>query len=197
VDEARWRLLILALAVLGLGAAIAVGVVVSDGTGLDDELAHSKPAHERPQLAPGVKRCPRGSEHHTLPAHLLGGNASPISVSSEILIPVNSWSVGDCHGITSVYAGAAGWRNATGIFVIERRRGQHLRNRYIVVPDSGATKITHAPTGPKVITSAQHRGELKFTSRRGATGTVNLADDTATLSTGEVIHARDRPFSYP
>ena len=50
--EARRRLLVVALAVLGLGAAIAVGVLSShDETTLTGELAHSKTAHERPQLA--------------------------------------------------------------------------------------------------------------------------------------------------
>ena len=116
---------------------------------------------------------------------------------TQILIPVNAWSVADCRNHTWVDAGRAGWQPGSGIFVINRSRGETGGGyiRYIVIPDSGATRITHAPLGPTVVTSAQRHGELKFTSQRGVTGTVSLEDDTATLSTGEVIQATDRPYS--
>jgi hypothetical protein len=95
---------IVALAVLVMGTAVAVGVWSNpDGTTLDAELAHSKPGHERPQLAPGVKRCSNGTQGHTVPADLLGNNAS--SISTEILNPVNSWVAGNCYGVTQVDGG--------------------------------------------------------------------------------------------
>jgi hypothetical protein len=79
--------------------------------------------------------------------------------------------------------------------VITRSRGSHyIGTSYIVIPHSGTVRITHAPLGPKVITSAQRHGELEFTGRRGMTGTLNLGDYTATLATGQVIHARAHPF---
>jgi hypothetical protein len=126
---------------------------------------------------------------------MLGENAT--MTPTQILIPVNAWSVADCHTATWVNAGRAGWQAGAGIFVIARSRGETGGGylRYIVIPGSGATRITHAPLGPTVVTSAQRHGELKFTSQRGVTGTVSLEDDTATLSTGEVIQATDRPYS--
>jgi hypothetical protein len=67
--------------------------------------------------------------------------------------------------------------------------------RYIVVPRSGAVKITDAPLGCEVITWAQRRGELEFKGRRGVTGTLNLRGETVTLSTGEVIESTASPTS--
>lgn len=142
-----------------------------------------------------MKVCNGGPRVHTLPAQLLGKHAS--SIPTQILVPVNAWSAADCRTETWVYAGAAGWLNGAGVFVISRSRGDSGRPQYsfIVLPDSGATRITHAPLGPKVVIGAQRQGELEFTSKRGVTGTVSLKDDDAILSTGEVIQGTDRPYS--
>jgi len=98
------------------------------------------------------------------------------------------WSSG-----ARILGGSGGWRDATGIFVITRSSGGSPTH-YIVVPNSGATKISQAPIGPGVITSAQRHGTLDFTSNWGVSGTVNLEDDTVTLSGGEVIHATETPL---
>jgi hypothetical protein len=190
------RPLILLLAASCLVAALVITVLVSrDTTTTPPEQASSKTRRHPHHRAPGVRVCDgKGSRGHTLPAALLGPTASDIP--TQVLIPRNAWSAADCHTETWVYAGIAGWTHAAGIFVITRTKGEYNQqpNSYIVLPGSGATRITHAPVGPKVVTTAQHHGQFKFTSKRGITGTVSLADDTATLSTGEVIHATDRPY---
>jgi hypothetical protein len=139
--------------------------------------------------------CHNGSRVHTVPAALLGKHAT--MVPTQVLVPVNAWSVADCRTETWVDAGAAGSLKGAGVFVIARSRGDSGggQHRFIVVPNSGPLRITHAPLGPDVVTSAQRDGKLKFTSKRGLTGTVALEDDTATLSTGEVIQATNRPYS--
>jgi hypothetical protein len=78
-----------------------------------------------------------------------------------------------------------------GLAIISRlgHGSNQLGGGLIAVPGSGALRITRAPLGPKVVTSAQRRGEIQFTSRKGISGTIDLADNTATLSTGEVIRA--------
>jgi hypothetical protein len=58
------------------------------------------------------------------------------------------------------------------------------------VPDSGTLRITDAPLGPDVVSSAQREGELAFTSKRGVTGTLDLSTDTVFLATGQVIKRR-------
>ena len=194
----------------GIAVATVVGMLAlgwagcgggSDG-GADDRLAIQGTtttvpvSQQHPKWPPGQKACPDSSpEGHTNPAKILGNNAA--STSSEILIPVNVWTAGDCQQVTAVEAGAAARPGplSNGIFVIDRIRGSHAAGaKYVFIPDSGAVKITDAPLGPKVVTSAQS-GELHFKGKRGVTGTLNLTHDTATLSTGAVIQPTDRPFS--
>jgi hypothetical protein len=187
------------LALLVTAGMTFVGLVAcgsSDGgaTG-EHEAGTTVPASQQhPKWPPGQKACPDGTpEYHTHPAKISGNNAA--GTTTSILLPVNVWTAGDCHQVTAVEAGAAGWHASAGILVITRIRGSHAAGReYVVIPDSGAVKITDAPLGPKVVTSAQ-TGELQFKGKRGVTGTLNLADDTATLSTGAVIQPTDRPFS--
>jgi hypothetical protein len=200
------RVLLAGLALLVTGGAIAV-VLATTGSDGDVGAApqrsqsarlkhfiHARQQH--PKRPPGEKACQKDDpEGHTNPAKILGENAA--GTTTSILLPVNVWTAGDCHQVTEVEAGAAGWHASAGIFVIGRTQGSHSSGGplYIVVPGSGATRITHAPIGSKVVSWAQRRGELDFTSKRGFTGTVHLSDDTVTLSTGAVIQATDRPFS--
>ena len=185
---------------LFMTSAIVVGLAAcgssDEGTTSQREAGTTVPAgQQHPKWPPGQKACHEGDpEGHTLPAKILGENAA--GTTSLILLPVNVWSAGDCHQVTEVEAGAAGWHASAGIFVINRYRGSSgERPRYIVLPNSGAVRITDAPLGPKVVSWAQQRGELAFKSKRGFAGTVSLSGDTVILSTGTVIQATDRPFS--
>jgi hypothetical protein len=122
-------------------------------------------------------------EHVELPKMLSDDDCT--FVSTEVFIPVNGWRVGDRRTSTIVCAGGAGVGEARskGEFVILRTndtRGTQGMNA-VYVHGSGPIKITRAPMGPKVVTSAQH-GDLEFTSAKGITGTLHLGDDTVTLN---------------
>jgi hypothetical protein len=144
----------------------------------------------RPHLPPGVRVCHHGGQARTTPAKI-EGNKLQGDITTAVVSTVNGWVVGDCHGRTFVYAGSAGWKDSMGLALIVRfgHRSNKLGGGFIAVPDSGPLRITRAPRGPKVVSSAQRRGEIQFTSDRGTTGTIRLRDNTATLSTGEVIGA--------
>lgn len=178
------------------GAIVVALTVGRSDTNSELEVTQAEHrVHRPPERSPGEKACHRGTQGHTLPAKILGENASLIS--TEILVPVNTWVVGDCDQVTWVYAGVSGHRAREGIFVIERESGQHRRDVYILLPDAGPVRITDAPRGPNVITSAQQHGKLQFTSRRGVSGELDLATDAVTLSSGEVIQATGDPFAAP
>jgi hypothetical protein len=191
----------------GVALAVAVGVAtVGVVVGASDttferttttesryakRLEHEHADHH-PHYRPGEKPCPAGSvESRTRPAQMLGPGSATTIPTSE-LYPVRSgWAAGACFGITWVWAGASGEQPSTastGRLVIARSgRWPHARIHVDVdVPQSGALKITDAPLGPEVATSAQS-AELEFTSKRGITGTLDLSTDTITLATGEVI----------
>jgi hypothetical protein len=147
-------------------------------------------AHRHPQRPPGVKACHKGSQGHTFPARIEGHELRG-DITGAVIFIRNGWIAGDCRGRTIVYAGLSGWKGSLGLAVITRfgHGSKQLGGGLIAVPNSGALRITRAPSGPEVVTLAQRRGDIQFTSDRGVTGTIHLQDDTATLSTGAVIRA--------
>jgi hypothetical protein len=154
------------------------------------ETGTTSQAQHNPSRPAGVKHCQGGSEGHTFPGKIEGQKLSG-DITTAVLFTENAWIAGDCHGRTIVYAGSAGWKGSMGLAVIARfgRGSNQLGGGFIAVPDSGPLRITRAPAGPKVVTSAQRRGEIQFRSARGISGTIHLRDDSATLSTGDVIRA--------
>jgi hypothetical protein len=172
-----------------LGGAILIAVLVSrDTTTVPSNLASSQSKHHHPERAPGVKVCDKGSQAHTIPAQI-EGRRDASDITTATIYTVNGWIAGDCRGRTIVYAGSAGWKGSMGLVIVSRfgHGSNPLGGGLIAVPGSGPLKITQAPLGPEVVTSAQRHGELRFTSKRGPSGTIDLSDSTATLSTGEVI----------
>ena len=190
MNTARSRPLILLIAALCLGGAILIAVLVSrDSTAVPSDLANSQTKHHHPQRAPGVRVCDEGDQGHTIPAEIEGRRIADLSTA--VIYTVNGWVAGDCHGRTFVYAGSAGWKGSMGLADIVRlgHGSKQLDGGFIAVPDSGPLRITRAPLGPGVVTSAQRGGDLQFTSKRGVSGTIHLRDATAILPTGEVIQA--------
>jgi hypothetical protein len=107
-------------------------------------------------------------------------------VPADVLDPiVNGWRAGDRRGITLVEAGLAGDdpSGTTGRFVIFRERERPFAQdvHLVDVRGSGPLRITEAPTGPRAARSAQRRGMIEFTSKRGVTGTLDLRHDRVTL----------------
>jgi hypothetical protein len=180
-------------------AAISLILVVSsvatlgcggDGGTQPTTTSTAQPATHHPRRPPDVKTCSKGSQGHTFPAKIegqvLGGDITTTVLSYE-----NAWIAGDCTGRTIVYAGSAGFTRGMGLAIIARfgHASKQLGGGLIAVPNGGQLKITQAPSGPAVETSAQRSGEIQFTSDRGVRGTIHLGDNSATLSNGEVIQA--------
>jgi hypothetical protein len=147
-------------------------------------------AEHHPSHPPGVKVCPKGSpESRTIPAHI-DGHRDAGDITTAVIFTANGWVARDCHGTTFVYAGSAGWEDSMGLaYIFRLGRSKQFGGGFIALPGSGALRITRAPLGPAVITSAQRRGDIQFTSEGGISGTIHLQDNSATLSTGEVIPA--------
>ncbi len=120
------------------------------------------------------------------PARLNDGGACHYVPDSEFWPVRNGWSVGNRGRQTIVCAGGAGthYPPSRGSFLILRSsyRWGTQDLSFVDVPHSGPVKITKAPLGRDVITSAQRRGELEFKGTKGVTGTLHLKDDSITLN---------------
>jgi hypothetical protein len=120
------------------------------------------------------------------PAHMLSGDDCGGFISPEVFFPVrNGWAVGNRGRSTLVCAGGAGdfEPSTTGRFVLLRtsdRWGTQELSK-VDVPKSGPLRITRAPLGRDVVTSAQRRGNLVFRGTQGITGTLHLKDDSVTV----------------
>ncbi len=95
----------------------------------------------------------------------------------------NGWEVSDHRMLTAVYAGADPLHRSTGRLVIFRQDFIQVTQKsdMVNVVGTGPLKITSAPRGTEVETSAQRRGTLTFVARDGTRGTLHLKDDTVTL----------------
>jgi hypothetical protein len=190
----RPRVLIAALlAVLAVGG-VTVWLVTS---GSDDSARDSRTGEHPPdRSAATTQPAPRqrgdtGSRpgYHLLPRiepATIVPDPDPVA-SPDVLQPiVNGWRAGDHRGITLVEAGLAGDdpSGTKGRFVVFRERERPFAQNIdlVDVRDSGALRITRAPTGKRAGRSAQRDGEIEFTSERGVTGTLHLADDTVTVA---------------
>ena len=117
-----------------------------------------------------------------IPRHMLA-KGTPIPFGPGLAKVSNSWLVSDGRTLVAVYAGAAGNDPETGRFVIIRQNwvtGEQTQD-VVDVAKAGAVKISSAPLGRSVETSAQH-GDIGFTDAAGETGLLHLADDTTALT---------------
>lgn len=104
--------------------------------------------------------------------------------SSGSLKPIeNAWRVSDKERFTQVEAGSISGNDTIGAFAIFRHNFKNAGQTAALVKVIGAgpLKITKAPTGTGVEASAQRNGKIEFSSERGATGTLDLSNDTVTL----------------
>jgi len=123
---------------------------------------------------------------HVQPAHMLSGDDCGGFITPEVFSPVrNGWAVGNRGRSTLVCAGGVGdsGPSTTGRFVLLRTNDRWATQdlSHVDVPHSGALKITKAPLGRDVVTSAQRHGNLEFEGTRGVTGTLHLKDDSVTV----------------
>jgi len=115
------------------------------------------------------------------PARMLPADVPP-PFSPSAIRTTNGWQVSNGRTLVDVYAGEAGNDASIGMFGILRQDlefGWQTR-RLVAVGSTGAIRITQAPLGAGVETSAQ-RADVEFSSPSGAHGVLHLADDTAEL----------------
>ena len=96
----------------------------------------------------------------------------------------NGWQISDHRTLTGVYAGADPRDRSTGRLVVFRQDFIHVTQTSdrVDVPRAGPLEITSAPHASAEQTSAQQRGKLQFRGEHGVKGTLNLVNDTATVS---------------
>jgi hypothetical protein len=107
--------------------------------------------------------------------------------SSDDLSPVlNGWQVANHRTYTAVDAGGNPYHRKRGELGIFRQNFIHVTQTggIVPVPHAGPLRITRAPLGRRVITSAQRRGVLWFVGRHGVHGKLHLPDDTVTITHG-------------
>jgi len=105
--------------------------------------------------------------------------------STELIWPTHTeWEVSSRRRLTDICAGADARHRSTGRFVILRQNYLWDTQSFdtVDVPHSGPVRIMRAPTGARVEDSAQLHGRLRFTSKRGVSGTLRLRSDTVRLT---------------
>lgn len=119
------------------------------------------------------------------PAYFVPPSVPPIPSPSLIRVQ-NRWQVSDGRSVMDVYAGEEGDDPARGMFFIVRTYlpfGFQDWTAVMVPGRTRAVKITEAPLGKAVETSAQ-RARLGFSSKSGATGTFDLVGLRVMVSGG-------------
>jgi len=109
-------------------------------------------------------------------------------IPSPALIRVqNRWLAGNGRSVIDVYAGERGDNPDVGMFVVYRTYepfGFVTRDRDIYLPaGTRAARITKAPLGKKGAATAM-LAKLRFKTKSGATGILNLDGDSVTLDGG-------------
>jgi hypothetical protein len=122
-----------------------------------------------------------------IPAHIVP-EGSLFQISHSIIEVTNGWIVSDGRHFTFVAAGAATDPATTNpdptlgrfYFLRQNWKKGSQGQQVVDVPGHGALKITRAPKGKKVETSAQ-RADIEFLCADGTPGVLHLRDDTYTL----------------
>lgn len=149
-----------------------------------DGVADPTPARRRVRIGPNDGPPFKGFKH-VEPARMLSARDCSF-ISPEVFSPVrNGWRVANRGRSTIVCAGGAGADapSSLGRFVILRTNDRWGTQdlSHVDVPNSGALKITQAPLGRDVVTTAQRHGDLEFKGTNGVTGTLHLKDDSIAL----------------
>jgi hypothetical protein len=176
--------LLIALAVLALGAGSAVAValgVPSLGGGRSAALARlasvaTTDANKAPAPVPHFAA-------HPIPARLLGPDV-PVPVSPALLRPRNGWLVSDGRTLVAVYAGAAGGDPALGRVVVVRQN--------LVAGEQKLETLDAGPTGPLTIVSAE-TGEIRLRAAGGRLLLLDLGKGMSHIVLTEPGY-RDRPL---
>jgi hypothetical protein len=127
-----------------------------------------------------VPAAPPDSAPRPIPARLLGSDV-PVPIPPSLLRVQNGWLVSDGRTLVAVYAGAAGDDPAAGRVVVVRQdlvAGRQTARTLDAGP-TGALRITAAPLGKSVETSAQ-TGSVLLRAADGRTLKLDLGSGTLT-----------------
>ena len=121
-------------------------------------------------------------DSNPIPAQMLGFDA-PVPVAPSLLQERNGWLVSNGRTLVAVYAGAAGGNSSTGRIVIVRQNLVSGRQTVTTLDagPTGALRITSAPLGASVETTAQ-TGGIHLRADRGRFFTLDLG--TGRLGSG-------------
>jgi hypothetical protein len=119
------------------------------------------------------------------PAHMFNPGGCTVA-PADVFWPIRSgWLVANRGRSTIVCSGGAGSEGPStlGRFLILRTNDRWVTQdvNLVDVPKAGVLKITKAPLGRDVVTTAQRHGDLEFKGTKGVTGTLHLKDDSITL----------------
>jgi|SRR5579875_1727856 len=92
----------------------------------------------------------------------------------------NGWSASAGRESVAVYAGSERAHPAVGLILIVRDTAGATSVRRVLLPGSGA--LTLLPPPPPTAEAAALAATLRFVTANGATGTLALTDDRATLN---------------
>jgi hypothetical protein len=150
-----------------------------------DGAADPSPARRRIRTGPN-DGPPFPPFKHVEPARILSADECTF-ITPTVFSPVrNGWSVANRGRSTTVCAGGAGFDGPStlGRFLILRTNDRWGTQDLsaVDVPKSGALRITEAPLGRGVVTTAQRHGDLEFEGTKDVTGTLHLKDDSITLN---------------
>ena len=138
-------------------AGVLVVVVIAAAT----LAGHSKPRGPRPRIAFGAK------------VEQLGATGD--------LVYTNAWVAGSGTQFIGVYAGSQMFNRQNGLFVILRQtRSAHQRISRVVVHGTGAVTLLR-PAVP-ANEAAALTATLRFVTASGSSGTLDLSDDSVSLS---------------
>ena len=119
------------------------------------------------------------------PGEIVPGGPGPF-FSSDVIAVTNGWQTSDHRSFTAVDAGVDPADRSVGELGIFRQDFVRAKQTQDVVDvrGAGAVRITKAPLGRSVVTSAQRRGNLEFVGDRGVSGTLHLKNDTVSITGG-------------
>jgi hypothetical protein len=138
----------------------------------------------------GKGSSPSEPETKSSPAEII--SSPPSFLGSESVRPIsNGWRTSNTRRFTQVEAGALPSDHSIGALAIFRYSFKTASQdaNLVKVIGSGALKITHAPTGAGVESTAQRNGKIEFSSENGARGRLDLRNDS--------IHLDVKPWKPP
>jgi hypothetical protein len=119
-----------------------------------------------------------GGSRGPRPRVAFGAQVHPVSRST--LNYTNGWTASVKARMIGVYAGSQRLNPRNGLLVVARLTSGHRRLRSFVLHSSGSVTLLK-PSAPKSETDA-FGATLRFVTANGATGVLDLSDDSAALS---------------